>query len=96
MGDFGEAFFVCSINIPLKLCTLGVILFLRVDLRRFLDGVFSLVSVPESVSKLRSFRELLQLSVSAMRLARLLRARLEVDEVVCTLAQEWVDEGVPG
>lgn len=66
------------------------------DLRKAFEGVFSFESVPESVSKLRSFKELLQLSVSAMRLARLFRARLEVDEVVCMLAQECVDEGVPG
>lgn len=66
------------------------------DLRTDFDGVFSFESVPESVSKLRSFKELLQLSVSAIRLARLLRARLEVDDVVCTLAQECVEEGVTG
>lgn len=75
---------------PLKL--LSFLLDLRIDF----EGVFSFESVPESVSKLRSFKELLQLSVSAMRLARLLRARDEVEEVVCTLLHEWVDEGVPG
>lgn len=44
--------------------------------------MFSLESVLESVSKVRSLSELLQLSVSAMRLARLFLARLEVEEVV--------------
>lgn len=92
----GDEFFFCSKSIPLKLWNLGVILCLRVDLRNDLDGVFSLESVPESVSKFRSLRELLQLSVSAIKLARLLRARLDVDEVVCTLVQECVDDGVPG
>lgn len=54
----------------------------QLELLTDLVGVFSLESVPESVSKLRSFKELLQLSVSAMRLARLFRARLEWEEVV--------------
>lgn len=92
----GETFFFCSRSMPLKLWNLGVSLFLLLDLLRDFVGVFSLESVPESVSKFRSFRELLQLSVSAMRLARLLRARLEVEEVVWTLAHECVEDGVPG
>lgn len=80
----------------MKLWKLGVNFCFLLDLLTDLVGVFSLVSVPESVSKLRSFKELLQLSVSAIRDARLFLALLEVDEVVWTLVQEWVDEGVPG
>lgn len=92
----GDIFFFCSRSTPLKLCSFGVSLCLLLDLLTHFVGVFSFESVPESVSKFRSLRELLQLSVSAMRLARLLRARLEVEEVVCALAQECVDDGVPG
>lgn len=80
----------------MKLWKLGVNFCFLLDLLTDFVGVFSLVSVPESVSKLRSFKELLQLSVSAIRDARLFLALLEVDEVVWTLVQEWVDEGVPG
>lgn len=78
----GETFFFCSIKIPLKLWIFGVNFKIRLDRLKNFVGVFSFESVPESVSKFRSFKELLQLSVSAMRLAKLFRARLEVDEVV--------------
>lgn len=78
----GDMFLFCSSSIPLKLWNLGVSLRVRLERLTALVGVFSFESVPESVSKLRSLSELLQLSVSAMRLARLFRARLEVDEVV--------------
>lgn len=98
MGDLvGDdvAFFFCSNKTPLNVASFMLIFCLRVDLLGPLVGVFSLESVPESVSKFKSLRELLQLSVSAMRLARLLRALLEVEEVVWALAQECVDDGVP-
>lgn len=78
----GEMFFFCSRRIPLKLWNLGVSFRVRLERLTDLVGVFSFESVPESVSKFKSLRELLQLSVSAMRLARLFRARLDVDEVV--------------
>lgn len=92
----GVMFFFCSSKIPLKVCSFGVILCRLLDLRIVLVGVFSLESVPESVSKFRSLRELLQLSVSAIRLARLLRARLDVEGVVWTLVQECAEDGVGG
>lgn len=89
-------FFVCSDRIPLNVAILGVSLAFLNDFL-VLVGVFSLESVLESESKLRSFRELLQLSVSAMRHARLLRARLLAEDVVVwKLPHEWVEDGVLG